>query len=205
MHEVEDGAQDGAQGGAGVPTVLPPQPAPAPAPLVGRYRIDASYEGGALATSVPWQSGLGLGLVADMGSWARLALRLSTLLAWQSGDPPVTWRHRLRAGAGVRLGLSRGVQWDLLAGGGVEAAQWRSTQSARKGVRLLGLATLDTHLRVVLKGRWELVTGVGATAVLNRFDFVQCSATAGECDASRVLLRPWRIRPEARLGVGVHF
>ncbi len=192
-----------------------PKPEPQPEPLesrpspsaVKRYLIDLGYEGGAYAKSVPWQSGLGVGFFADLGRLARVGARVTTHFPWRAGNPPVTWRHSLVAGAGVHVPLAERLEWNAVASGGVELVQWRSTTGAERGVRGVGLAELHTGLRVRVQGRWSVHVGVGARGVLNRFDFVACDEQAQTCDAAarRVVLRPWRFRPQLRVGGGVRF
>jgi len=191
------------------PTAAPPQPQPETPPSSRRIvvGIGVAYLGAALAAEVPWSSGAAFDVTADLlGHW-RLALGYGLLLPWRSGDPVVTWRHRVELRTGPRMSIGSRVELSLLAGGAMEALRWRTTTGDGGGWRPTALGTTDVGVGLRLVGNLWLVVEPGMEMVINRFAFVECEAVASRCEgaARRVVLVPWRIRPRARLGLAVRF
>lgn len=171
------------------------------------FRIGLAYLGDGLATTVPWQSGVGIDGAIDLDGWWRIALGYGLLLPWRRGEPPVTWRHRVELRTGPRGRVGKLVELYALVGGALEAVRWRASTGDGGGVRMLGVATLDGGLGVKLVANLWLVLEPGVGVLWNRFDFVECAAGATRCDGpqERVVLAPWRVRPRVRVGLAARF
>ncbi len=171
-------------------------------------QIGVDYIGEGLASTVPWQSGLGVdALLLPRPLW-RVGVRYGLMIPWRGDDPPVTWRHSVQLRAGPALIVGRLLEVSLLAGGGVEALRWRNRTTGARGWRAMGTAGLDAGLQIfVVPGRLVLSIEPGAAVVFNRFAFVECEAAAPACqgDARAVVLDPWRVRPRLRAGLATFF
>lgn len=188
-------------------TVEPEPSEPAATKHGPTFGIGLAYLGDGLATKVPWQSGAGITISADLEARWRVVLGYGLLLPWRGGDPPVSWRQRVELRAGPRVGLGQRLEVYGLVGGALELLRWQASDGDRGGMRALGVATLDVGLGVRLGANVWLVLEPGFGMVANRFDFVECAAGASRCDGTleRVVLEPWRIRPHARVGFVARF
>lgn len=193
----------------------PPRPAPRPQPAPPeryqppfRMSYALSYLGSSLARAVPWSSGAAFDVSVLLRRPVMVALGYGLLLPWRSGEPVVSWRHRVELRTGPRYTVGPRLDLHLLAGAAMEALRWRSTSDAEdRGWRATALATLDGSLAVRLKANLWLTFEPGAEVLLNRFAFVECAAGAPSCEGAsrRVVLDPWRVRPRARMGLAVQF
>jgi len=166
-----------------------------------------AYVGEGVAGAVPWQSGVGIGGVLDLGPRWRLAIDYGLLLPWRAGEPVITWRHRGELRAGPRWAAGERVQLYALLGGGVEGVRWREVSGDGAGWRVVASAGLDTGVEIRLTKWLALLFEPGAGVVLNRFAFVECADGSQACEgaARRVVLEPWRLRPRLRAGLRVGF
>lgn len=182
-----------------------PAPTPAPGGLQPAASISLSYLGDGFAAVAPWQSGLVIGAGLDLWQRLRLGAEYGVLTPWPSGSPPVTWRHRMGAHAGVWGDVAPRLSLELRATASADLVHWRG--NAGSGVRALGAAGPDALMRVAIVRGLALEIGLGFSVAFNRFAFVECDAAAATCegDDRRVLADPWLIRPRARLGLVYRF
>lgn len=165
-----------------------------------------SYLGEGVGSPIPWQSGLGLDGVLDVGQRVRLRLGYGALLPTR-GAQAIGWRHRAELYGGMRFPVGQRVALHVLIGAGVEAQQWRGSSSGDSGWRAVALAGLDVGLTVRVLGPLSLWLEPGIGLPLNRFALVECDTGGQQCTgaARRVVLEPWRVRPRVRGGLLLRF
>ena len=168
--------------------------------------VVVSYLGEGVGSPIPWQSGLGLDGVLDLGQRIRLRLGYGALLPMR-GAPAIGWRHRAELYGGPRFTVGPRVTLHALIGAGVEAQQWRGSSSGENGWRAVALAGLDAGLTVRVLGPLSLWLEPGIGLPLNRFALVECDTGGQQCTgaARRVVLEPWRVRPRVRGGLLLRF
>ncbi len=179
----------------------PPPQEPEPSRLRGAG-LTLGYLGEGLARSIPWQSGVGVGGMLDLGNYGRVAVDYG-LYVPSPGAPAIAWRHRLELRAGPRMELSPRVSVHALAGVAAEALQWRGSED--RGWRTVAVAGVDLGVVVRLVGPLSLWVEPGASAALNRFSFVECNTAAARCSGAdqRVIVDPWSVRPRLRVGFSI--
>ncbi len=196
--------------------VSPPGSAPTPAeepdPVVAaaapRTRVGVGYVGEGIASSMAWQSGVGVDAMVRLSPRWRLSVGYAVMVPRRRDTPTVTWRHGGSLRAGPSFDVGRRLALYGLVGVGVEAVGWRGRSAAQRGWRVVGTAGADGGLSVMLvPSRLALVVEPGLGVVLNRFDLVECEQGAVACEGEtrRVVMSPWRVRPRARAGLAVFF
>jgi hypothetical protein len=171
-----------------------------------RVALTAGYLGEGFATAVPWQSGGAIGLIVDAGARARVGLEYGLLAPWSGGSPPIGLRHRVMVHVGVHRGFGARVDLGVRLAAAAEVLHWRGTSGAR-GVRPMATIGPDATIEIrIVRGLFAYVA-LGASAVINRFAFVECEDGSDDCsgDRRRVVLAPWWVRPRAHAGLGWRF
>jgi hypothetical protein len=203
---------------ASAPAPTPtPEPAPAPpseaasAPARGpvpRIVVDAFYTGAVYAADVPWRSGIRLDALATVARWEGTWLYGGL---GYSFDPPIETAAQVvtlrvtRHAATALAGLARSFGSLRIAGeiGPVLSDTLRSTRSAVSGFD----STADhavVSVGAVARARAALVLAarshVDLSAGLSAYPWGEAYVVQGAGEAS--VFAPYRIQPEASLGVG---
>ncbi|MFO0632933.1 MAG: hypothetical protein U0168_08800 [Nannocystaceae bacterium] len=186
--------------------------APPPRRAIG-LRLSLAYAGEALATQLPWRSGVFGGI-----GWApRRRLRLGAwyeLLAPGHRDQPpgfAVWQHAIALWAAGVLPVAKRVALELRGGPELAIARWRSDELGRSRRRPIARLGADATLQIALVRWLALDLGAGLSVSLPDVDYVTCAAGSGgdppPCRGAdrRVAVDAWRVRPRARAGFSVQF
>lgn len=191
------------------PPELDPPPPPASAWPVA---IGLRYLGLGLDRRSPWQSGVWGQVQVRVHRWVRLGLSYGSL--GPTARAPLglsVARHELglETAVGTQFGQRVAVHATVLTG--VQLLRWSTVQ--RDGVRPIATLSPGVELSLGLVGdhqapaRLRLDVGLGATTAFNNFGLVVCEADTTDCpsEATREVLRPWRVAPRATVGLSVVF